>query len=94
MIKGAITEIVANGMARTTVGSRSWMRSRGLRLSYRSNRSIFRTAIVARSTIIDDVGVGKNRGSKCCNRVTQVTVLVSRQMVCCLDNVWSSVSSW
>ena len=75
MIKGAIGEIVANCMARSTIGGRGRMRRRRIiRLTQGSSQTI--VSVVTRSTITGDTRMGKNRGhSERIIRVANVTIL-------------------
>ena len=54
MIKGAIGEIIANGMARSTVGTRSRM---SWRFTQGPGRNMITAAIMARLTVAGDTRV-------------------------------------
>ena len=75
MIKGAIGEIVANCMARSTIGGRGRMRRcRIIRLTQGPGKTI--VPVVTRSTITGDTHMGKNRGRRELSiRVANVTIL-------------------
>ena len=58
-----------------------------------TNSHVICTTIVARSTATSDTCMSKNRRYKCCDCMTEVTILTCRQMACCFGYILVTVSS-
>ena len=58
-----------------------------------TNSHVVCTTIVARSTATSDTCMSKNRRYKCCDCMTEVTILTCRQMACCFGYILVTVSS-
>lgn len=91
MIKAAVGKIVANCMARSTIGSRVRMRISRLRFSNGSGCKITGTTIMAGGTITGNAYVSEIRCrlERSSGDVAYVTILGRRQMVCCLNYIGS-----
>lgn len=50
--------------------------------------NVIGTAVMARRAISGDACMAEDRGGECSIRMAGVTILIRRQMSCCLDQVW------
>jgi hypothetical protein len=92
MIKGAIGKVVANCMARSTIGGRGGMRIGCLRFSYGSGRNIISTTVMTRLTVAGNTRVIEDRWLKRIIIVANVAILARWQMTGRLDDIRVAVS--